>query len=253
MFLPEIFNLGKAFRQYFEIVPAYSEALKDEVFRIRHQVYCEELAFEPQRPDRRETDDYDAQSLHLLIRSIQTGGFIGCTRLVRMRPSDPYHPLPFEKACAKTIDRSIIDPAQLPRDSIAEVSRLAVVAQFRRRKEDKKNSPISITDSDFGTPEQPRFPYIPIGLYLGTVELARLNGIKTLFVLTEERLASHFRKLGVNIQAIGGPVEHRGQRIPSMLSTTGILDDLRMLMRPLYRVIAEEIARHSEPSKVRAQ
>ena len=78
MFLPEIFNLGKAFRQYFEIVPAYSDALKDEVFRIRHQVYCEELAFEPQRPDRRETDDYDAQSLHLLIRSMQTGEIIGC-------------------------------------------------------------------------------------------------------------------------------------------------------------------------------
>ena len=253
MFLPEIFSLGKAYKQYFEIVPAYSDALKDEVFRIRHQVYCEELAFEPQRPDRRETDEYDAQSLHLLIRSIQTGEFIGCTRLVRMRPSDPYHPLPFEKACASTIDRSIIDPAQLPRDSIAEVSRLAVIARFRKRKDDKKNRPYSITDADFGTPEQPRFPYIPIGLYLGTVELARLNGIKTLFVLTEERLASHFRKLGVNIQTIGGPVEHRGKRIPSMLSTAGIIDDLRMLIRPLYRVVAEEVARHSEPRKVSIQ
>lgn len=251
MFLPEIFNLGKAYKQYFEIVPAYSEALKDEVFRIRHQVYCEELAFEPQRPDRREIDEYDAQSLHLLIRSIQTEEFIGCTRLVRMRPSDPYHPLPFEKTCANTIDRSIIDPAQLPRESIAEVSRLAVVARFRRRKEDKKNIPISLTDADFGTPEQPRFPYIPIGLYLGTVELARLNGIETLFVLTEERLASHFKKLGVNIQKIGGAVEHRGKRIPSMLSTTGIIDNMRMLMRPLYRVIAEEVARQ-EPSILKA-
>ncbi len=33
MFVPEIFNLGSAFKQYFEIVPAYSKELKDEVYR----------------------------------------------------------------------------------------------------------------------------------------------------------------------------------------------------------------------------
>jgi hypothetical protein len=27
--LPEIFNLGKAFKQYFEIVPALTDALRD--------------------------------------------------------------------------------------------------------------------------------------------------------------------------------------------------------------------------------
>lgn len=242
MFLPEIFNPGNAYKQHFEIVPAYSDSLKDAVYRIRHQVYCEELAFEPQRPDRREYDDYDAQSLHLLIRSVHTGDFIGCTRLVRVRPTDPFYPLPFEKACGTTLDRSIADPAQLPRNSIAEVSRLAVIGQYRNRKGDVRKGVLPLSDSDFGTPAQPRFPYIPISLYLGTVELARLNHIDTLFVLTEERLASHFQKLGVNIQKIGAPVEHRGQRIPSMLNTKNIVADMRSLLRPLYRVIAAEIA-----------
>ena len=109
MLLPEIFNLGKSYKQFFEIVPAYSDALKDAVYRIRHQVYCEELAFEPQRPDRREFDAYDAQSLHLLIRSIHTKEFIGCTRIVLTRPADPHYPLPFEKTCGTTLDRSGVD------------------------------------------------------------------------------------------------------------------------------------------------
>jgi N-acyl amino acid synthase of PEP-CTERM/exosortase system len=245
MFLPEIFNLGKAYQQYFEVVPAYSDALKDEVYRIRHQVYCEELAFEPQRPDRRESDEYDAQSLHLLMRGVQTGEFIGCTRIVLTRPADPYYPLPFEKACVAALDRSIVDPMQLPRNSIGEVSRLAVLARFRKRKNDDKKDPLPLSDSDFGTPAQPRFPYIPLGLYLGTIELARLNDIQTLFVLTEQRLASHFRKLGVNIQTIGAPIEHRGRRIPSMLNTNGTINNMRMLLRPLYRVIAAEVAKIS--------
>lgn len=241
MFFPDMFNLGKAFRQYFEIVPVVSDALRDEVYRIRHQVYCEELGFEPVRPDKRETDDYDSHSLYLLIRSVKSGQFIGCTRIVRARPGDPAYPLPFEKTCAATLDRKIVDPARLPRDKIAEISRLAVIARFRRRKEDAK-SPLPISEKDFGTPAQPRFPYIPVGLYLGTIELARLNGIETLFVLTEPRLANHFRKFGVDIQTIGGPVEHRGQRIPSMMKTNGILDNLWAVFRPLYRTIAQQVA-----------
>ena len=244
MFFPDIFNLGKAFTQYFQLVPALSDALRDEVYRIRHQVYCEELKFEPVRPDGREYDEYDRHSLHLLIRSIKTGQFVGCTRIVRTRPGESAYPLPFERTCAATLDRSIVDPIGLPRDTIAEISRLAVIAQFRRRKEDEK-TPISITDKDFGTPAQPRFPYIPVGLYLGTIELARLNGIETLFVLTEPRLANHFRKFGVDIQTIGGPVEHRGQRIPSMMKTRGVLDNLWAIFRPLYRTIAEQVARPS--------
>lgn len=247
MYLPEIFNLGKAFEQYFEIVPAFSDALKDDVYRIRHQVYCEELAYEPQRPDRRESDEYDAHSLHVLIRSVKTGQFVGCTRIIRARPQDPYHPLPFEKICTATLDRSIVDPVKLPRDTIAEVSRLAVIAAFRKRKNEEK-TPVPISDQDFGTPTQPRFPYIPVSLYLATVELARLNGIDTLFVLTDERLASHFRKLGVDIQTIGAPVEHRGKRIPSMINASGIVKNLGAIFRPLYRTIAAEVAfgvRHS--------
>jgi N-acyl amino acid synthase of PEP-CTERM/exosortase system len=242
MFFPDVFNLGKAFVQYFEIVPALSDALRDEVYRIRHQVYCEELAFEPVRPDRREYDEYDTHSLHLLIRSVKVGQFVGCTRIVRPRPAEPGYPLPFEKTCARTLDRSIADPATLPRDTIAEISRLAVISQFRRRKEDEK-SPLTMSEKDFGTVAQPRFPYIPVGLYLGTIELARLNGIETLFVLTEPRLANHFRKFGVNIQTIGGGVEHRGQRIPSMMKTRGVLDNLWAVFRPLYRTIAEQVAR----------
>ena len=235
-------NLGNTFKENFEIVPALSNALKEEVYRVRHQVYCEDLGFEPARSDKRETDEHDHNSLHLLMRNIQTQEFIGCTRIVRPRPEDPHYQLPFEKTCVNVLDRSIIDPAKLPRHSIAEVSRLAVIARYRRRK-GESTSAINTSQGDFGTPKLPRFPYIPIGLYLGTTELARLNGIDTLFVLTEERLASHFGKLGVKLQVIGGPVEHHGKRMPSMMSVKGIINDIRSIIRPLYHTIAADIER----------
>jgi N-acyl amino acid synthase of PEP-CTERM/exosortase system len=241
MFLPEIFNLGKAFQQYFEIVPAYTDALKEEVYRLRHQVYCEELKWEAVRPDRREHDEYDPHSLHVLIRSVKVGEFMGCTRLVLSRPEDPGYSLPFERACAATLDRSVVDPARLPRATIGEFGRLAVLRRFRNRK-GEGNSATGMIQT-FNTLTRPRFPYILAGLYLGTIELARLHNVDTLFILTEPRLVAHLRRLGVKIKTIGGPIEHRGQRIPSMLSVSDIIGNLGFIVRPLYQTVAAEIAR----------
>jgi len=242
----ELANLGAGFKKYFEVVPAMTDELRDHVYRIRHAVYCEELRYEPVRPDRRETDEYDRHSLHCLIRSLRTGDFVGCTRLVLARPDDPSYLLPVEKACAQTIDRSIVDPAKLPRGSIAEIGRLAVLAQFRNRP-GEKNSAAPINDDSFGTKDRPRFPYLTVGLYLGTVELARRNNITTLLVLTEQRLAHHFSRLGVDIRQIGGAIEHRGQRVPSVMNVASIISGMNFLVRPLYNVVAEEIAEGMHP------
>jgi len=87
----------------------------------------------------------------------------------------------------------------------------------------------------------PRFPYLQVGLYLGAIALAKRLGIETLFVLTEPRLANHFARLGVKIRQIGGPVEHRGERVPSMMSVTAIEANLPRPVRPLYEMISDTI------------
>ncbi|MEO8996574.1 MAG: PEP-CTERM/exosortase system-associated acyltransferase, partial [Nitrosospira sp.] len=133
--------------------------------------------------------------------------------------------------------------SKLPRQDIAEVSRLAVIAAFRRRK-GEANSAVGVSGGDFGTSDQPRFPFIPIGLYLATTELARLNGIDTVFVLTEKRLASHFSKLGFDLQYIGNPIEHNGERIPSMMSVSATINNMRINLHPLYHAIAADIKRN---------
>jgi N-acyl amino acid synthase of PEP-CTERM/exosortase system len=240
MLLFELANLGVGFKRYFEVVPALTEELRDHVYRIRHEVYCEELKYEPVRKDRRERDEYDAHSLHCLIRSVKTRDYVGCTRLVLTRPEDPQHPLPFERTCANTIDRTIVDPQRLPRHAIAEISRLAVIARYRNRRGEKE-LPAPVEDHSFGTSARPRFPYLTVGLYLGTIALAREHNITTLFVLTEPKLAKHLARLGVVIRQIGGPVEHRGKRVPSVMTVASIIDGLNFIVRPLYRVVAAQV------------
>jgi len=240
MYLPQFLDLRAGFTNYFTCVPATTSELRDACFRIRHEVYCRELKYEPLRPDGLESDVFDAHSAHCLLRARQSGQFIGCIRLILPNPADSAALFPFEKTCAATLDRDVVDPAKLQRSRVAEVSRLAVISAYRRRKGEKEH-PGTIHTGDFGTPDQPRFPYIPVGLYLGMIAQARRHGVETLFMLTEPRLARHLSLLGVRIQRVGGPVEHRGRRVPSMLSVPGIVKSFGPFVRPLYETIEAEI------------
>ncbi len=234
-------NLGDGYKSYFSIGPALEPARVDDVFFIRHDVYARELGFEPVRESQRETDQYDARSLHCLVRTSQDPArLVGCARVVLTDAEQPDAPLPFELTCRNTLDRSIIDPAKLPRHKVAEVSRLAVLSEFRRRKGEQHSAAV-ISDNDFGNESQPRFPFIPVSLYIGAVAIARRQGIEYLFTLTEPRLAEHFGKFGVHIVPIGSPVEHRGLRVPSMMRVNGMFDSLRTLVRPLWNTINEQI------------
>jgi N-acyl amino acid synthase of PEP-CTERM/exosortase system len=233
-------DLGTRFQQFFELLPAFDDASLDQVFRIRHDVYCRDLAWEPIRPDGRETDEFDRHAFHCLLRR-RGGDPVGCTRLIVCRPEDPSSPLPLEEACHDVIDRRIVDPSRMPRHQIGEVSRLAVVSGFRQRKGEASNpSPISEADFQAQGPKS-RFPFIPVSLYLGATAIARHVGIEHVFVLTEPRLASHFARIGFDIRAVGGPIEHRGTRVPSLLSSSKVVEGMRPLIRPLYEVIERAV------------
>jgi N-acyl amino acid synthase of PEP-CTERM/exosortase system len=240
MHLPEFLNLGAGFKKYFQALPALDDDLRQSVFRIRHTVYCEELGYEAVRADGLESDEFDAHAVHCVLRSVRNEELVGCVRLVLPDPDDPKTPLPFERLCAGSIDRAIVDPARLDRTRIAEVSRLAVVSQYRRRRGEQK-VPVGIDESDFGTPDRPRFPYIAAGLYLAMIAQARHHGLETLFMLTERSLARQLSRLGVGLHTIGGPVEHRGVRYPSMMSVREVIEGLSFSVRPLFAAIEDEM------------
>lgn len=234
-------NLGGTFSQLFELSPALDPASIELVHRVRHEVYCRDLGWEPVRENGLEIDAYDSHSVHCLLRRRDTGAAVGCTRLILTRPDAPQEPLPFEESCRDVIDRSLVDPRSLPRDTVGEVSRLAVMNTFRHRK-GEANTPASISEEDFESRgDTPRFPFIPVSLYLGAAAIARHLGIEHVFVLTEPRLASHFTRIGFDIHSIGGTIEHRGTRMPSVLSSSKVVAGLRPLIKPLYEVIEDSV------------
>lgn len=236
-------DLGSGFSEYFEFLPALDEASRREVYRIRHEVYCRDLGWEPVRDDGLEQDEFDAQSIHCLLRRKGSGEPVGCTRLIlRQSEPPPSEPLPFEHHCDKALHRHLIDPSQLPADQQAEVSRLAVMRNYRQRK-GEQDAAVALSDDDFASRgPQSRFPYIPVGLYLGVASIAQRLGREYVFVLTEPRLARHFSRIGFAIDTVGDPVEHRGLRAPSLLRASEFMANLRSSIHPLYNVIDASVA-----------
>lgn len=231
----DVVSAGEGFNRYFEIVPVTDRVHVEAAFRIRHSVYCEDLGWEVPSASGMEEDPYDAHSLHCLIRSRASGAYIGCVRLVLAAPDDERAPLPFERTCADAIDRSVCDPATFPRGSVAEVSRLAIVGQYRRRKSEEK-TPGTLHESDFGTASRPRFPWPLVGLYMGVFATADRHGLEKLFLLAEPRLLRHLNRIGIVNRQIGSPVEHRGTRVPAVMDVREVVANLDSFLRPVFEV-----------------
>lgn len=238
--LSEFTQLHKHFQTYFQVVPAVNDELVREAQRIRHQVYCEELGWEPTRDDGLEKDEYDAHSLHCLLRSLSRDKYIGCIRLVLPKQSENGLCLPFQLTCGDGLENGHPDPVAMQQCAVAEVSRLAITADYRRRRHEK-GQPASFGDQSPAKDERRRFPYIPVGLYLGMLHMAVRQDIKNLYFLTEPILAKHFSRLGGKLKPVGQGVEHRGVRVPYVMDVHEVLSEAKFVLRPLIRTIRKEV------------
>jgi len=233
-------GLADSFRRYFMLQPALDDALRHATYRIRHEVYCRDLGWEPVRPDGEETDAHDSHALPYIMQSVTNGNPVGCARLVTCRP-DVERRLPIELACSAVFDRARFDSEAVDRNRIAEVSRLAVMRDYRRRK-GEQSLPIAMDNEDFGDGNRARFPFIPVGLYLAAFAMAEDLGFDYLMVLTEPRLARHFEKLGIDIRQIGEGIEHRGLRVPYVIETAASIRNLDPLVTHLWHHVQASIS-----------
>lgn len=198
------------FFQHFRLVPADNPELLREVYRMRYEVYCEEMGFEePERfPDGLEYDMYDRRSRHCLLQHRASSVYAGCVRLILHDPDSPQDLFPFEKYCGFSLRRDVLDPASLPPGSFGEISRLTVRAAFRRRKSD--NVPITEISPNFASDRRGSMP-IAVGLYVAGAALGLIEGLSGVFVMMEPRLARHLSLCDIRFKPVGNVVEYHGR------------------------------------------
>jgi len=237
--------MAQAFRDYFHIIPAVTDELRDIVYRIRYTVYCEELGWEDKNafPDGRERDAYDAHSLHCLLRHRPSDRFAGCVRLVLADPEDPYKPLPFELASGEVLDDDTLDLRTRKRDTFGEISRLAVLSAFRRRKGEEGQPEDMVLDGSEAKDERREFPHVALGLYLAAASAGLATGLNAVFAMMEPRLAERIGRYGIRFQQVGRPVDYHGLRAPYYITRDALHAGLPAQGRALLSLIQEELNR----------
>jgi len=220
---------------------ANTNELRDEVFRIRHNVYCEELAFEQVKAEGKEQDEFDHHSIFSLIKHKPTDVYTSCVRVVKSSSEDEL--LPIEKYCLDSITNKELHPSNFPRNEICEISRLAVKADFRRRATDKfKGSAIgAISEASYSETELRCFPFIAIGLYMAAATMAINTGVKHTYVMMEPRLARSMKFVGIKFIQLGEAIDYHGIRAPYYINPNIFLDNLSPGFASLYQSIKADI------------
>ena len=234
-------QISQHFSEYLHPVVAFSDDLQSESYKIRHNVYCEELKFEETRSNYQETDDFDEHSAHCLIKHIPTGSYAGTVRIVRTKSVDQL--LPIEKYCISSIDEKSVHPSDFPREQICEISRLAIPAKFRKRATDKFSGSATgaINEHIYSERELRCFPFIAVGLYLSAASITAHYGIQHCFVMMEPRLARSLRFVGIPFQQVGPVVEYHGKRAPYYISRKLLMEGLSPGFKKMLQNIEKRI------------
>lgn len=237
----EAYNIAEHFTQFLEPQIAVNSLLKEEAFKIRHNVYCEELGFEKVKEGGLEKDEFDEQSIFSLIKHKPSSIYTSCVRMVRVEKEGQL--LPIEKFCLDSITDEKLHPSRFNRKEICEISRLAVTADFRRRKTDqfKGSGTGVIQESSYSEVELRCFPFIAIGLYMSSAIMAAGTGIRHVYVMMEPRLARSMKFVGIKFQQLGEPIDYHGLRAPYYITPAEFYSNLSPGFKNLYKAIEHDI------------
>lgn len=237
-------DLVEPYREFFSITMADTDDLRKEVFRLRYDVYCRELAWEDPGnfPDQLEKDIYDGVSRHCLLMHKRTGLYAGTVRMVLTHDSDLQPPIPLVDHCAGKLFDGPLRPDRLPVGSYGEISRLALRGEFRRRASEQ-NNPEGHGEQlfEWTQTERRRFPHIALGLYLGASAVGLADGASGVYAMMEPRLARHLRYAGIRFEQVGEPIDFRGLRAPYYISRKVLFKYLSRPLRKLLFAIAEDM------------
>jgi N-acyl amino acid synthase of PEP-CTERM/exosortase system len=209
---------------------AHDARAQEDTFKIRHRVYCEEQGWEPTVADQIESDDLDQHSSLLVLKG-EDNAPVGTVRLVPAKTMNGlFIVLPIER-CLGTSLGNIFPNQTLPeRHKIAEVSRLAVLPEYRNM----LNRPAPLPEGTY--PGSMRF--YAVQLFLGALAAAHQQGVHSLVMLMEPKLFRYLRALGFRHSFAGKAVDHHGLRVPVIAQVDEVMQSLPPALASEFKRIA---------------
>ena len=238
-----------------------------DIYKLRYKVFCLEWGFE--NPDNNSgrivTDIYDRDAIHFAARD-DSQKTVGAVMLI-LNSSDGF---PLEKFCELEIN-----PEELPRDGMAEISRLVIHRDYRRRAEDKYIYGLDEERRSIGSfhfqPHYPshkayhrraddKFKYrhgakrtgefygdrrrrheVIIKLYKAIYQESKRRGLTHWYAVMTKGIVTLLNKFGFSFEAIGDPVDYHGIRTPYLSEIAKMEQDMGERTPDLYEEFTQNI------------
>ncbi len=236
-------NITDYFNTHFEIVPADTNDLLEEVLKLRYQVFCVETTILNKRKHSncRERDQYDNRSAHRLIRHKETGLYVASVRLVLHDPDDPKNLFPIEKFCSNFFYKGDVLTKNLPRESLCEVSRFLISKE--RQKE------ISNANALKGENHRTKIVFrrkdgllcylVLFGLISSVIHTALEKNRPNWYVCVEPSLFRLLKQFGIVFTPIGPSFDYNGQRLPCFGTTESVLNGIHQYRPDLWKFVTQ--------------
>jgi N-acyl amino acid synthase of PEP-CTERM/exosortase system len=217
---------------FFNFKLAFSDNDKKHFYKLRHEVFCQELSYKMNILNGVEQDDYDHSSIHCIIEHKHTGITAGGLRVITLDSSleKPASKLPIEEQYKNKLPEFIIE---IPRKNICEASRLVISRHFREG--------LTYNHEPFIKDEKSTFPYLIIGLFLSSYAIAELFNKQHMFAMMEPTLPRLLRKYGFNFIKVGDPIHYHGIREPYYIDNSTASNGMAKKLLPLYREIHAQL------------
>lgn len=237
-------NVSNIFNSVFTVKLATTPELTDEVFAVRYQVYCIDRPFEDPNcfADKREHDEFDPHSAHALIQHRLTKDSVAAVRLVMAGDDATQCAFPMEGPCLRRMRREIQDAVAGPlRNQVAEISRMAVSREFRRRLNEEKavsgiSEPAYYSDSENG---KRAMPYISLGLFAAILQMSVKHGITHWMAVMEPAQLRLLKRFGVEFDHVGPLMNYHGRRRPAFTEAASLIDRIKQCRPDVWSLITE--------------
>ena len=212
----------------FRVQLADTAALREQAYRLRHQVYCIENEFEPRSADRMERDRFDHRAPHALLFHRNCDLPVGTVRLILPDPEQPAGSLPIHTVCAP----DTLTDAGLPALHTAEISRFALSRSRLRELQEAARSEAE---------HRRILSFACLGLIGALRHVAVDHGITHLVAVMEPPLRRRMSMLGLPLETMGAPVLYHGLRIPCHMRINQLEVDLQQHRPEVWSVVSAEV------------
>ena len=220
-------------------VPASTESLLDQAYRLRYQVYCLERGFEDadENPDGRERDEFDDHSVHRLLVHAETGLIVGGVRLVLPRQDRLQSCFPIQGVCQ---DGPLQPNLAGALGETAEISRFCVSKAFRRLLP-KGRAQRGLGQASRLDVEPAAFlPLMTLELMNAVIQMSEENGVTQLCAAMEPSLLRLLSRLGLEFTPLGELVSFHGVRQPCYANIDALWVSLKEQNEDVWRWLSNQ-------------